>query len=239
MRVSLGVAARTATCWCCGRLRLGLARTGEEKAAKRTLEPIAAEAWGPPESMPAQAVVRLAPGRVLLPAGSGRQGGRPPGRGRRQRSVEPPAAVPAPTAVPILASRHGDLRQAALAFLDAWYARADDSDNSEDTLNGRSPLSARPWQQGFADPLGRSFTPSEGDKAGAGSGHAAPSRRCQRTGDRGENGLGLPHGSRLPCRPGKKGVQVDVLERVRQTDPNKQRARESHTVYRFAGETAQ
>jgi hypothetical protein len=154
-------------------------------------------------------------------------------------AVEPPAAVPAPTAVPILASRHGDLRQAALAFLDAWYARADDSDNSEDTLNGRSPLSARPWQQGFADPLGRSFTPSEGDKAGAGSGHAAPSRRCQRTGDRGENGLGLPHGSRLPCRPGKKGVQVDVLERVRQTDPNKQRARESHTVYRFAGETAQ
>jgi hypothetical protein len=64
-----------------------LVQAGEEKAAKRTLGPIAAEAWGPPESMPAQAVVRLAPGRILLPAGSGRQGGRPSGRGRRQRSV--------------------------------------------------------------------------------------------------------------------------------------------------------
>jgi predicted ArsR family transcriptional regulator len=37
----------------------------------------------------------------------------------------------------------------------------------------------------------------------------------------------------------KKGIQVDVLERVRQVGPNKQGAKGSYSVYRVAGEAAE
>jgi hypothetical protein len=234
---------------------LGLARLGEGEAGSPTPKPVAAEAWETTGADAGAAVAGPAPlvtGLAAYGSPQAQDGRDDAHRGEdadtvarghgdtAQAAVEPPGAVPAPTAAPMLASRHGGLRQAAQAFLDAWEARAGDDDDSDDTLNG--PVTALRAALAVRASMPTSAEASHARRDTKQARVLAMLRRNEgASGPQIAEAMGWASHTVRGFLAGlaKKGIQVDVLERVRQVGPNKQGAKGSYSVYRVAGEAAE
>jgi biotin operon repressor len=133
-------------------------------------------------------------------------------------------------------SRHSPLEQASKALLDAWDARACGDDAIADTLNGhvaalRSALAA-------SASVAAAIDPSRPQKDTKQAQVLAMLRRNEgASGPQIAETMGWASHTVRGFLAGltKKGIQVNVLERVRQVGLNKQGAKGSYSVYRVAG----
>ncbi len=153
-------------------------------------------------------------------------------------SVQPGDAVQAPPTGRTRANVHDALRQTAQALLDAW----DDPTNREHdnirALDGRFAALRAALAVG-------TVTPGDSPRQSRDTKQAQVLAMHRREG--GASGPAIaesmgwaPHTVRgFLAGLSKKGLTVDVLERVRQVGPNKQGAKGSYSVYRIAGEAAE
>jgi biotin operon repressor len=223
---------------------LGLALVGEGKTGTPTPEPIAAEAWQTTGADAGIAVAGLPPLVTDLAAHDSQQvqdclegasGGEDPLKAVQGHGDTAQAAVEPPGAVPARGLRHS-LQQAAQAFLDAWDARAANDDDIADKLTGhvaalRSALAA---SASVAAAIDRTRPQKDTKQVQV----LAMLRRNEgASGPQIAETMGWASHTVRGFLAGlaKKGIQVDVLERVRQVGANKQGAKGSYTVYRLAG----
>jgi hypothetical protein len=148
---------------------------------------------------------------------------------------EPEAAQVAPTPAP-----RANLRDAAAAVLAAWGDEANRETDIITALDGpmaalRAALAGKPLRT--AREPGTPRKPREGTKQEAvlallrREEGATIAQICEATGWQGHTVRGFFAG----LKKRRQGIEVQVLERVRQVGPNKEGARGSYTVYRIPG----
>jgi hypothetical protein len=148
-------------------------------------------------------------------------------------SGQPCNAAQAPTTGRARANIHNALRQTAQALLDSWNDPTNRDREKAGALDGRFDALRAALAAGTAN----SRQPKDTKQAQV----LAMLRR-----DEGASGPQIaeamawaPHTVRgFLASLAKKGIQLEVLERVRQIGPNKQGAKGSYSVYRVAGEAA-
>jgi hypothetical protein len=149
----------------------------------------------------------------------------------RAEEAEPAQGAPTPT-------RRASLRDAAVAVLAAWYDEANRETDIIAALDGpmaalRAALAGKP-PRAQREP-GASRKPREGTKQEAvlallrREEGATIAQICESTGWQQHTVRGFFAGLKK-----RQGIEVQVLERVRQVGPNKEGARGSYSIYRIA-----